>query len=73
MPVFPPAGSGARPLVKVRSTFIRAATAGFAGFAVLGLVTAVNPVFFWAPCYQISLFGLATATSGCPVTQEHDA
>ena len=30
---------------EVRGTFIRAATAGFAGFAVLGLVTAVDPSF----------------------------
>jgi MFS family permease len=30
---------------QVRATFIRAATAGFAGFAVLGLFTAVTPSF----------------------------
>lgn len=29
----------------VRGTFVRAATAGFAGFAVLGLFTAVSPLF----------------------------
>ncbi len=39
---------------QVRGTFIRAATAGFAGFAVLGLVTAVIPSFLGSLLYQRS-------------------
>ena len=39
---------------QVRPTFIRAATAGFAGFAVLGLVTAVIPSFLGSLLHQRS-------------------
>jgi MFS family permease len=39
---------------QVRGTFIRAATAGFAGFAVLGLVTAVIPSFLGSLLHQRS-------------------
>ena len=39
---------------ELRSTFIPAATAGFAGFAVLGLLTAVSPSFLGELLHQTS-------------------
>jgi MFS family permease len=39
---------------EVRGTFVRAATAGFAGFAVLGLVTAVIPSFLGSLLHERS-------------------
>lgn len=39
---------------QARGTFVRAATAGFAGFAVLGLVTAVIPSFLGSLLHQRS-------------------